>query len=183
MSPRLTKEQLESIATVYHQYEKDNPEAVTIDIIKRLENKEDLTSEEEQELRYALEWVKKTSPTEYPTDIQLLEQISKGEITLSKEEEETIKHLVKGEESEISISYEAMDDESEDDEPQNWDIPIYKLAKRLRKDKEKGFHKTYKQAYEYGAKHCTIKGQPITAQQLENNYYKANSAGYFDPPD
>ena len=29
MSPRLTKEQLESIATVYRQYEKDNPEAAT----------------------------------------------------------------------------------------------------------------------------------------------------------
>ena len=70
-----------------------------------------------------------------------------------------------------------------DDKPVDWDIPIYKLAEKLRKDKEDGMFETYKQAYEWGAKQCTIKGQPITAQQLENNYYKANSAGYFDPPD
>jgi len=45
MSPRLTKEQLESIAAIRRQYQKDDPEAVIIDTIKRLEEKEELTSE------------------------------------------------------------------------------------------------------------------------------------------
>ena len=163
--PRLTKEQLEFIAPFYRQRTHVEPEAVIVETIKRLTKKKELTSEEEGDLAHAIAWVKKIIPT---TGIELLDQISKGKITLSEEEQEAIDRLSKGE---------------PDDKPVDWDIPIYKLAEKLRKDKEDGMFDTYKQAYEWGAKQCTIKGQPITAQQLESNYYKADSAGYLDPSD
>jgi len=163
--PRLTKEQLESIADIYRERAHVEPEAVIVETIKRLTKKKELTSEEEGDLAHAIAWVKKIIPT---TGIELLDQISKGKITLSEEEQEAIDRLSK---------------EESDDKPVDWDIPIYKLAEKLRKDKEDGMFETYKQAYEWGAKQCTIKGQPITAQQLESNYYKADSAGYLDPSD
>jgi|TARA_B100000315_G_scaffold49533_1_gene44152 hypothetical protein len=43
MSPSLTKDQLESIAAIRRQYQKDNPEDLIVDTIKRLKNKEELT--------------------------------------------------------------------------------------------------------------------------------------------
>ena len=167
MSPRLTKEQLESIAAIRRQYQKDDPEAVIIDTIIRLENKEELTSEEEQELSHALEWVAKTDMSD-SSGSELLDKISKGEITLSENEEDAIENLIRDE---------------PDDEKFDWDKSIYKLAEHLRKRKEKREFDTYKEAYQYGAKYYTVNGKPVTVKQLENNYYKANSAGYIDPPD
>ena len=163
--PRLTRGQLESIADIYRERAHVEPEAVIVEIIKRLTKKKELTSEEEGDLAHAIAWVKKIIPT---TGIELLDQISKGKITLSEEEQEAIDRLSKGE---------------SDDKPVDWDIPIYKLAEYLRQAKEKREFYTYKEAYQYGAKHYTVNGKPVTVKQLENNFYKANSAGYIDPPD
>ncbi len=166
--PSLTKEQLESIAAVRHQIQKDDPEAVIIDTIKRLEEKEELTSEEEKELSYCLAWIAKTDFMNDSSGYELLDQISKGKITLSENEEDAIENLIRDE---------------PDDEDFDWDKPIYKLAEIMRGHKDKGKFQTYKQAYEYTAKHYTVKGQPITVKRLENNFYKAKSAGYLDPSD
>ena len=168
MSPSLTEEQKELIAAARRQIQKDDPEAVIIDTIKRLENKEEMTSEEEQELSHALEWVAKTGDMGDFSGSELLDKISKGEITLSENEEDAIENLIRDE---------------PDYEKNDWDMPIYKLAEKLRKDKENGMYDTYKQAYEDGAKTCTVDGKPVSVKQLENNFYKANSAGYIDPPD
>ncbi len=163
----MTKEQLKSIAAIYREVAHVDPETVIIETIDRLTNKKELTSEEEGELAHAKAWINKTSST-YPLNIELLDQISKGKITLSEEEQEAIDRLSKGE---------------PDDKPVDWDIPIYKLAEYLRQAKEKREFYTYKEAYQYGAKHYTVNGKPVTVKQLENNFYKANSAGYIDPPD
>jgi hypothetical protein len=165
--PRLTKEQLESIAPFYRQRAHVEPEAVIVATIKRLTKKKELTSEEEGELAHAKAWINKTSST-YPLNIDLLDQISKGEITLSENDEDAIENLIRAE---------------PDNEIADWEKPIYKLAEYLRKGKEKREFDTYKEAYEYGAKHYTVKGQPITAEKLESNYYHAVSAGYLNPPD
>ena len=73
MSPRLTKEQLKSIAAIYREVAHVDPETVIIETIDRLTNKKELTSEEEGELASAIAWVKKTSLTEYSTGIDLLD--------------------------------------------------------------------------------------------------------------
>ena len=165
--PRLTKEQLESIAPFYRQRAHVESEAVIVETIERLMNKKELTSEEEGELAHAKAWINKTSST-YPLNIELLDQISKGEITLSENDEDAIENLIRAE---------------PDNETADWEKPIYKLAEYLRQAKEKREFDTYKEAYQYGAKHYTVNGKPVTVKQLENNFYKANSAGYIDPPD
>ena len=165
--PRLTKEQLESIAPFYRERTHVEPEAVIVETIKRLTKKKELTSEEEGELAHAKAWINKTSST-YPLNIDLLDQISKGEITLSENDEDAIENLIRAE---------------PDNETADWEKPIYKLAEYLRQAKEKREFDTYKEAYQYGAKHYTVNGKPVTVKQLENNFYKANSAGYIDPPD
>ena len=60
---------------------------------------------------------------------------------------------------------------------EDWPDAIYTLADELRLRKDQGKCETYKEAWEYGVKHWTVNGEPVTYEQLERNYYKAKSTG------
>jgi len=53
---------------------------------------------------------------------------------------------------------------------------FWALADEMRFRKKQGEFETFAEAYRFAEKYITINGNPVTAKQLQNNYYKTKSS-------
>jgi len=56
-----------------------------------------------------------------------------------------------------------------------WKSTKIELVRDLRSDKDKGFYKTYAEAYRWAEEKITVNGEPVNAKRLDTLWHKTNS--------